>query len=67
TASGGGLGTRTGLYLIDNKIRRLTPVECERLQGFSDNWTRGICDTERYRCLGNAVNVANVVGVVKDL
>ncbi|NQY73553.1 MAG: DNA (cytosine-5-)-methyltransferase [Candidatus Margulisbacteria bacterium] len=65
TASGGGLGTRTGLYLIDNKIRRLTPVECERLQGFPDNWTQGICDTERYRCLGNAVNVENVVGVVQ--
>jgi len=38
---GGGLGAKTGLYKIDNlKIRRLTPVECERLQGFPDDWTK---------------------------
>jgi len=51
------------------QIRRLTPVECERLQGFPDNWTKCgvedgkevlISDTQRYRCLGNAVTV-NVV------
>ena len=39
------------------KIRRLTPVECERLQGFPDGWTEGISDTQRYKCLGNAVTV----------
>ena len=38
-------------------IRRLTPIECERLQGFPDNWTEGISDTQRYKCLGNAVTV----------
>lgn len=42
------------------KIRRLTPTECERLQGFPDGWTAGISDTARYKCLGNAVTV-NVV------
>ena len=42
------------------KIRRLTPVECERLQGFPDRWTEGISDTQRYRVLGNAVTV-NVI------
>lgn len=41
-------------------IRRFTPVECERLQGFPDNWTAGISDMQRYKCLGNAVTV-NVV------
>ena len=40
--------------LSDNKIRRLTPTECERLQGFPDGWTKGISDTQRYKCLGNA-------------
>lgn len=39
-----------------NRIRRLTPVECERLQGFPDNWTIG-SDTQRYRQCGNAVTV----------
>ncbi|KKK47276.1 hypothetical protein LCGC14_3156820, partial [marine sediment metagenome] len=38
-------------------IRRLTPLECERLQGFPDNWTDCLADSGRYRCLGNAVAV----------
>lgn len=38
-------------------VRRLTPVECERLQGFPDGWTEGFADTPRYRMLGNAVTV----------
>ena len=46
--------------LKDSRIRRLTPCECERLQGFPDGWTEGISDTQRYKCLGNAVTV-NVI------
>jgi len=42
---------------INSNIRRLTPIECERLQGFPDNWTRWLSDTQRYKCLGNAVTV----------
>ena len=38
-------------------VRRLTPVECERLQGFPDGWTDGQSDTQRYKQLGNAVAV----------
>lgn len=38
-------------------VRRLTPTECERLQGFPDGWTEGFADTHRYRMLGNAVAV----------
>jgi DNA (cytosine-5)-methyltransferase 1 len=38
-------------------IRRLTPTECERLQGFPDGWTEGLSDSAQYRCLGNAVSV----------
>lgn len=45
---------------LGQAIRRLTPIECERLQGFPDNWTEGISDTQRYKCLGNAVTV-NVI------
>jgi len=44
-------------------IRRLTPTECERLQGFPDGWTEGISDTQRYKCLGNAVTV-NVIEAI---
>ena len=39
------------------RVRRLTPIECERLQGFPDGWTAGQSDTQRYRQLGNAVAV----------
>jgi len=35
----GGLGAKTGLIYVARRIRRLTPLECERLQGFPDNWT----------------------------
>jgi len=54
--------------LFDGKsIRRLTPLECERLQSFPDGWTEGISDTQRYKCLGNAVTVAVVEDIVKRL
>jgi len=54
---------------IDNriKIRKLTPTECERLQGFPDNWTEGISDTQRYKCLGNAVTVNVVKAIIEKL
>lgn len=38
-------------------VRRLTPLECERLQGAPDGWTAGQSDSARYRQLGNAVAV----------
>jgi len=45
-------------------VRRLTPVECERLQGFPDNWTADQADSNRYKQMGNAVtvNVINWIG-----
>jgi DNA (cytosine-5)-methyltransferase 1 len=58
-----------------NKIRRFTPIECERLQGFPDNWTKYgseglISDTQRYKMCGNAVTVDVVKAVgerIKDV
>ncbi len=50
-----------------NNIRRLTPVECERLQGFPDNWTEGVSDTQRYKCLGNAVTTNVIEAVMTQL
>lgn len=49
------------------KIRRLTPTECERLQGFPDGWTDGLSDSQRYKCLGNAVTVPVVRKIVSKL
>ena len=63
-ALGGGLGAKTGLYqTTESQIRRLTPTECERLQGFPDFWTEGLSDSQRYKTLGNAVTT-NVVTVL---
>ncbi len=45
---------KIGIFEND-RIRKLTPLECERLMGFPDNWTEGISNTQRYKCLGNAV------------
>jgi len=49
------------------KIRRLTPLECERLQGFPDGYTEGISDTQRYKCLGNAVTVPVIEYILERL
>ena len=49
------------------KIRRLAPTECERLQGFPDGWTEGISDTQRYKCLGNAVTTNVITAIGKRL
>jgi len=52
--------SNTGGVRIGDRIRRFTPLECERLQGFPDGWTAGVSDSQRYRMLGNAVTV-NVI------
>ena len=50
-----------------SNIRRLTPTECERLQGFPDGWTSEQSDTQRYKQLGNAVSVPVVKAVGERL
>lgn len=57
-------GMRQPLVATSPKIRRLTPLECERLQGFPDNWTWGFSDTQRYKMMGNAVTVNTVREVI---
>ena len=54
-------------YTIQNGIRRLTPIECERLQGFPDGWTEGQSDSQRYKQLGNAVSVPVVKAISERL
>jgi site-specific DNA-cytosine methylase len=64
----GGLGARTGLYQTSKTdVRRLTPVECERLQGFPDGYTEGVSDTQRYKTLGNAVTVNVVTSLINKM
>jgi len=51
----------------DMNVRRLTPRECERLQGFPDDWTAGQPDSSRYRQMGNAVAVPVVEWILRRL
>jgi DNA (cytosine-5)-methyltransferase 1 len=53
----GPTGNKEPLIADPMAVRRLTPLECERLQGFPDDWTAGEADSARYRMLGNAVCV----------
>jgi len=49
-------GDRHAVF-YESSVRRITPVECERLQGFPDDWTDGQADGHRYKQMGNAVTV----------
>ena len=74
SANGGGQGAKTGLYKIDLPdgdyiIRKLTPIEAERLQTLPDNYTAGISNTQRYKCIGNGWTVdviAHILGGLHD-
>jgi site-specific DNA-cytosine methylase len=53
--------------IMESNVRRLTPVECERLQGFPDDWTAGQSDSTRYKQMGNAVAVPVVEWIVQNI
>jgi len=55
------------LVAADAGVRRIIPLECERLQGFPEGWTEGQSDSARYRMLGNAVAVPVVEWIAKRL
>ena len=57
SAYGGGAGSKTGLYQINGKIRKLSPRECARLQGFPENFILPKSVTEAHRQFGNSVSV----------
>lgn len=71
-ANGGGGGAKTGLYKVDLPdgdyiIRKLTPVECERLQTLPDNFTSGISNTQRYKAIGNGWTVDVIAWIFSQL
>ncbi|MFN3941870.1 MAG: DNA cytosine methyltransferase [Flavobacterium sp.] len=57
SAYGGGVGSKTGLYLVDGKIRKLSPRECARVQGFPDSFILNASDIQSYKQFGNSVSV----------
>ena len=52
-----------GYYII----RKLTPIECERLQTLPDNYTAGISNTQRYKCLGNGWTAEVIIHILKHM
>lgn len=47
-------------------IRKLTPIECERLQTLPDDYTAGISDTQRYKCLGNGWTAEVIIHILRN-
>ena len=71
-ANGGGRGAKTGLYKVDLPdgdyiIRKLTPVECERLQTLPDGYTEGVSNTQRYKAIGNGWTVDVIAHILKAI
>ena len=67
TMQGGGLEPQT---LIKNKIRRLTPLECWRLQGFRDEdffSVKDVSDTQLYKQAGNSITVNVLMEIFKKI
>lgn len=55
------------MIVQDFVIRKLTPVECARLQCFPDDWCEGLSDTRQYMAYGNAVNVSVIEHIFNQL
>ena len=67
TAFMGTGGNNVSMVAKETTVRRLTPVECERLQGFPDDWTAGQSDSTRYKQMGNAVAVPVVEWLIQNI
>ncbi|NCU42550.1 MAG: DNA (cytosine-5-)-methyltransferase [Candidatus Moranbacteria bacterium] len=59
--------SKEGFIQADMQIRKLTPIECERLQGLKDGHTEGVSNTQRYKALGNAFNVDVVSHILRNI
>lgn len=71
-ANGGGKGAKTGLYKIDLPdgdyiVRKLTPLECERLQTLPDKYTECVSNTQRYKCIGNGWTVDVIAHILNHI
>ena len=66
-ANSGGIGGKTGLYEIEGVIRKLTRLECERLQTVTDGYTSVVSDTQAIKMLGNGWTVDVIAHIFKGL
>ena len=62
-----GRGDTKTKTLIGERLRRLTPVECERLQTVPDNYTSFVAETNRYKMLGNCWTIDVICHILSYL
>ncbi len=67
SAYGGGVGAKTGLYLINNVIRKLSPRECARVQGFPDSFKINPSISQSYKQFGNSVAVNVLKEIIQNI
>jgi len=57
----------TAKIIHNGKLRKLTPLECERLQGLPDNYTSNVSDAQRYKAIGNSFSVPVIATILKKI
>ncbi len=67
SAYGGGVGSKTGLYKINNKIRKLSPRECARLQGFPENFIYPSSISQAQKQFGNSVSINVLQYIIQEI
>jgi len=59
--------SRTNICMEDLEIRKLTPLECERLQTLPEGYTKGVSNTQRYKMIGNGWTVEVIAHILREL
>ncbi|MDD3263897.1 MAG: DNA cytosine methyltransferase [Candidatus Nanoarchaeia archaeon] len=67
SAYGGGVGGKTGVYLINEEIRKLTPRECARVQGFPEWFKIPVSKAQAYKQFGNSVSIPVIEYIFKEI
>lgn len=67
SAHGGGSGAKTGAYLVNGRVRKLTPREGLRVQGFPDDFEFPVSDSQAYKQLGNSVAIPVLKNILKNV
>ena len=67
TGMGGGGGAKTGLYEVKSRVRKLTPRECWRIQGFPDSYKIIVSDSQAYKQIGNSLSVPVITAIGRNL
>ncbi len=67
SAYGGGVGSKTGIYKVNGILRKLSPRECARVQGFPESFILPEHKTEAYKQFGNSVSINTLQYIIKEI